>query len=97
MRQSKLVPYGTPIEANTKSNNSTNAFTKDMALKYMKQYYINKNGNDSDVTYMVGDLAHLGARTYYRIKLTSIAAVKQGGSGSMGWFKVFEDGFVSED
>lgn len=97
MRQSKLVPYGTPIESSTKSNNATNAFTKDMALKYMKDYYIYINGNDSGVTYMVGDLGHLGARSYYRIKLTSIAAVEQGGSGSMGWFKVFEDGFVVED
>ena len=91
-RQSKLVPYGTPIESKP-----TTGFTKDSALKYMKQYYINKNGDDSDVTYMVGDLGHLGARVYYRIKLTSIAAVKQGGSGSMGWFKIFEDGSVIED
>ena len=90
-RQSKLVPYGTPIESRT------TGFTKDSALKYMKEYYINKNGNDSDVTYMVGDLGHLGARSYYRIKLTSIAATKQGGSGSMGWFKVFEDGYVIEE
>lgn len=49
-RQSKLVPYGTPIESKP-----TTGFTKDSALKYMKQYYINKNGDDSDVTYMVGD------------------------------------------
>lgn len=97
MRQSKLVPYGTPIESNTKSNNSTNAFTKDVALKYMKDYYIHKNGNDSGVNYMAGDLGHEGARSYYKIKLISIAAVKQGGSGSMGWFKVFEDGSVIQD
>lgn len=98
MRQSKLVSYGTPIESNVKgTNNTNNAFTKDMALKYIKDYYVHKNGNDSDVTYMVGDLGHLGARAYYRIKLTSIAAAKQGGSGSMGWFKVFEDSSVVED
>jgi hypothetical protein len=63
----------------------------------MKDYFIHKNGSDSGVTYMVGELGHLGARTYYRIKLALIAAVKQGGSGSIGWFKVFDDGFVIED
>lgn len=93
MRQSKLVPYGTPTE----SKANINAFTKDMALKYMKDYYTHKNGNDSGINYMVGDLGHEGTRTYYKIKLTSTAAVKQGGSGSMGWFKVFEDGSVVED
>jgi hypothetical protein len=97
MRQSKLIPYGTPIESNVKSNSETSAFTKDMALKYMKDYFIHKNGSDSGVNYMAGDLGDLGARTYYRIKLTSIAAVKQGGSGTMGWFKVFDDGSVIED
>lgn len=90
-RQSKLVPYGTSTES------KANTFTKDNALKYIKDYYVNKNGDDSGINYMVGDLGKEGTRAYYRIKLTSIAAVKQGGSGSMGWFKVFEDGSVVED
>lgn len=90
-RQSKLVPYGTPIET------KTTGFTKDSALKYIKEYFVHKNGDDSGINYLVGDLGHEGARSYYRIKPTTIAAVKQGGSGSMGWFKVFEDGYVVED
>lgn len=91
MSESGLVSYGTVTNSQEKS------FSQDVALQYAKDYCTNTYSQNNDIQFLVGDNGYESGKAYYRIKLSSPAAISQGGSGSMGWIKVFEDGTVYND
>ncbi|EJO5347376.1 Ig-like domain-containing protein [Clostridium botulinum] len=73
--------------------NNKGDFTQDKALGYAKKYY----ENNEDLSYAISkDVKNENGKKYYDIIVKSKTYMKQGGSGTVGVIKVFEDGKVIE-
>lgn len=99
MRNSSLVQYGSNdnVQKNTETAGNGETFTKDKALEYARSYCQNTYSQNSGIELIPGESGYENGKAYYKVKLVSKAAKDEGGTGTMGWVKVFEDGKVYND
>ncbi|OSA92134.1 UNVERIFIED_ORG: hypothetical protein B2H95_05680 [Clostridium botulinum] len=93
---SGLKPYVTLEKSSEDQYEKNDTFTQENATKYAKTYCDNKYGDNAGIRLSVGSKEYENGKAYFNVKLTSIAAASQGGTGTMGWLKVYEDGNVME-
>ncbi|GAA0738415.1 Ig-like domain-containing protein [Clostridium oceanicum] len=68
-------------------------FSRDKALEYAKNYY----DNNEDLTYsIIQEVENQNGEKCYEIVVKSKTFIKQGGTGTVGVIKVFEDGKIVE-
>ena len=75
------------------SKNNKVDFTQEKSLEYAKKYY----KNNEDLSYsIIPEVKNQNDKKYYEIVVKSKSFIKQGGTGTVGVIKVFEDGKIIE-
>ncbi|APF28239.1 putative lipo domain protein [Clostridium sporogenes] len=75
------------------SKNNKMDFTQEKSLEYAKKYY----KNNEDLSYsIIPEVKDQNDKKYYEIVVKSKSFIKQGGTGTVGVIKVFEDGKIIE-
>lgn len=76
----------------TTGTNKTHLSSGTAAAKYLKHQLKMDNNEDIVFSDMGGDLETDKTGSYYTIKLTSKSMQKKGGTGTVGLYKVYQDG-----
>ncbi|WP_404451801.1 hypothetical protein LG329_15875 [Virgibacillus necropolis] len=77
---------------NSDSNGNKYFFSGTCAIEYLKHQLEMENNDDIVFDDLGGNLETDKAGSYYTIKLTSKSLKKQGGTGTVGLYKVYQDG-----
>ncbi|KOR26970.1 Ig-like domain-containing protein [Clostridium sp. L74] len=79
------------VSESSKENINNSKFNQVQAVQYARNYY----DNNEDITYsVIPEYKNENGKGYYEIIAKSKSFIKQGGTGTVGVLKVFEDGSV---